>query len=267
MKVFRFPDITADGSYTLGAVTTALCLSNGWSIWLCIPLALLAGSVAGMCTALIHNRARINLLLAGILVMTALYSVNLSLLGRSNVPLLRFETVFSWFKVFEQTDHNTMAIVVFVLFVLGAFITYLLKTDFGIAMRATGDNEFMLGAMGVNTAHMKFIGLAMANGLVALSGALVAQFQGFVDINMGIGVMISGLGAVMISETLVLLMGLVKMGYVLLMVVVGMVLFQLILAFSLSLGIDPVLLKLITSAIVLLAVSLPQLHFLKRAKI
>lgn len=263
MKVFRFPDITADGSYTLGAVITAICLSAGWSLWYCIPLVLLSGAIAGLCSALIHNKVKVNLLLAGILVMTALYSVNLSILGRSNMPLLQHDTIFSWLQLFDEADWNVMAIVVLLLLVLLAAITYLLQTDFGLAMRATGDNEPMLKALGVNTAGMKLIGLAMANGLVALSGSLIAQFQGFTDVSMGIGVMITGLGSVMIAESIVLLFGIKKAGFVLLAVLSGMVVFQLILAFSLSIGVDPVLLKLVTALIVLLAVSIPSMRFIK----
>ncbi|WP_028297753.1 ABC transporter permease [Olivibacter sitiensis] len=260
MKVFRFPDITADGSYTLGAVVTAIGLVNGWSLWWCIPLVVLSGAIAGICSAWIHNRIKVNLLLAGILVMTALYSVNLSILGRSNVPLLQYGTLFNWLTVFRTSDSNTLIIVTCILCLLISFMTYLLRTDFGLAMRATGDNEQMLRALGVNTARMKWIGLAIANGLVALSGSLIAQFQGFADVNMGIGVMITGLGSVMIAESVVLLFGIKRIAFVLLAVISGMVLFQLILAFSLSLGINPVMLKLVTALIVLLAVSIPQLR-------
>src|SRR5690606_13815236 len=183
-------------SYTLGAVVAAVGLSNGYPPLVALLLAMGGGALAGCCTALIHTWLRIHALLAGILVMTALYSVNLVLLGRSNMPLIDYPDVFSQLGLFANVDDNTLSVLLLFIIVLLFTMSYLLRSDFGIALRATGDSEPMIRAQGVNTTRMKVYGLALSNALVAWSGALMAQFQGFADINMGIGIVISGLGAV-----------------------------------------------------------------------
>ncbi|SFC60380.1 putative ABC transport system permease protein [Parapedobacter composti] len=268
MKVFSIPDITTDGSYTLGAVITAVGFSNGYPLAATIVLAMSGGALAGCCTAWIHTRLRIHALLAGILVMTGLYSVNLVLLGRSNMPLIGYIDIFAWLGVFDEADHNTLAVLVFVLAVLFAVMNFMLRSDFGIAMRATGDSEPMIRAQGVNTVRMKLYGLAIANALVAFSGFLMAQFQGFTDINMGIGIVISGLGAVIIGDTLINLLNVRSIPFMLACVLLGVVVFQLLLAVALSIGVDASLLKLTTSMLVLTIVALPRvgsfLQFSKR---
>src|SRR5690606_31205906 len=128
------------------------------------------------------------------------YSVNLTLMGRSNIPLLAYETLFTWLNIFSYADYNILLTLLIIIALVSGAKAYLLKSDFGIAMRATGDRESMVRALGVNTAAMKVAGLAISNALVALSGSLMAQFQGFADINMGIGIVISGLGSVIIGE-------------------------------------------------------------------
>ncbi|WP_353184926.1 ABC transporter permease [Parapedobacter lycopersici] len=258
MKIFNIPDITTDGSYTLGAVITAVCLSKGYGLPATLILSMLGGALAGCCTAFIHTRLRINALLAGILVMTALYSVNLTLLGRSNMPLLSHSTIFSWFSVFAVTDQNTLAVLIVLSAVLFFAMSFMLQSDFGIAMRATGDSESMVRAQGVNTARMKVYGLAISNALVALSGCLIAQFQGFTDINMGIGIVISGLGAVIIGDTLINLLKIRAIPLMLGCVLLGVILFQLMLAVALGAGVDASMLKLTTSLLVLLIVALPR---------
>lgn len=258
MKIFNIPDITTDGSYTLGAVITAVGMTSGYSPLVTLLLAMVGGALAGCCTALIHTWLRIHALLAGILVMTALYSVNLVLLGRSNVPLLDFPDVFNQFGVFNDSDDNTLAVLLFFVAVLLFAMGYLLRSDFGIALRATGDSEAMIRAQGVNTARMKVYGLALSNALVAWSGGLMAQFQGFADINMGIGIVISGLGAVIIGDTLINFMKLRAMLPMLVCVIVGVVLFQSMLALTLSAGVNPSLLKLTTALLVLAIVALPR---------
>ncbi|SEL03298.1 ABC transporter permease [Parapedobacter koreensis] len=258
MKIFNIPDITTDGSYTLGAVITAVGLANGYSPLITLVLAMLGGAMAGSCTAWIHTRLRIHALLAGILVMTALYSINLVLLGRSNKPLIGYQDIFAAFKLFTQADYNTLAVLLVGVSILFFAMSYLLRSDFGIAMRATGDSEPMIRAQGVNPTRMKTYGLAISNALVAWSGSLMAQFQGFTDINMGIGIVISGLGAVIIGDTL---MNLLKIRVIPLMlgcVLLGVVVFQSILAIALSAGVDANLLKLTTALLVLLIVALPR---------
>ena len=255
LRIFNIPDITADGSYALGGVITAILISNGVNPILAIITAIIAGSIAGVITGLIHTKLKFNPLLAGILVMTALYSVNLFILGRPNLPLINYPTIFNLLPIKNQML-NSFIVLSLIIFSSILILNYMLKTDFGIAMRATGNNESMVKAMGVNTDSMKIIGLAIANSLTALSGSLITQYQGFADINMGIGIVISALGAVMIGETLLKLFKVNKILFQLISVLVGCIVFRLILAFALSIGIDPTLLKLVTSLLVILIVGL-----------
>lgn len=257
MKIFKIPDITTDGSFTLGAVVTALMLPADMSFWLAMPVVLLAGGLAGVITGIIHTRLKVDALLAGILVMTALYSVNLSLMQRSNIPLINTPTVFN-FTGDHQVFGDVVVALVFSLFFAGC-IAYMLKTDFGIAMRATGSSPEMSTAMGVNTNTMKIAGLSLANALTALSGFLISQYQGFTDINMGIGIVIAGLGSVLIADTLINMLQRRSAIGQLAFVILGSVLFQMILAVALSLGANPNLLKLITAVFVLIIVAIPAL--------
>jgi putative ABC transport system permease protein len=258
MKVFNIPDITTDGSYTLGAVVTAVLLTNHWPVLAIIPVCMLAGSVAGICTALIHTKLRIDALLAGILVMTGLYSVNLIILGRSNVPLINIHSIFNFLSIFRNDIYNQLFVAFLIIIVLIFLLRYLLLTDFGIAMRATGNNPIMTKSMGINNDIIKIIGLAIANGLTALSGFLVAQYQNFADINMGIGIVITGLGSVLIADALRIWMNVSNIGVQILFVLAGSFIFQLVLAFSLAMGIDPNFLKLVTALFVLFIVALPR---------
>jgi len=260
MRIFNIPDITTDGSFTLGGAITAVLLSNHVSLPVVFAAAFLGGAIAGITTGFIHTRLRVNALLAGILVMTALYSVNLSIMGRSNIPLMDVTTIrmgATWF----QSDMLQQAIVL-LLFVLASWqlIGWMLRTDYGLAMRATGSNENMIRALGVNTERMKMAGLGLANGLTAISGFLITQVQGFADINMGIGIVILGLGSVMIGEVMSNAFGFTGIVSRLLMVIAGSILFRLLLAFALTIGIDAIYLKLVVSVFVLLVVSLPHLR-------
>ncbi len=258
MKIFNIPDITTDGSYTLGAVVTAVLLTNHWSPLAVLPVCMLAGAMAGVCTGLIHTKLRIDALLAGILVMTGLYSVNLTILGRSNVPLINIHTLFNRFSFFKTDLYNELFVALLIIIVLVFLLRYLLSTDFGIAMRATGNNPVMTKSMGINNDFIKIIGLAIANALTALSGFLVSQYQHFADINMGIGIVITGLGAVLIADALIIWMNVTRIGLQLLLVLAGSLIFQLVLAFTLAMGIDPNFLKLVTALFVLLIVALPR---------
>lgn len=259
MKIFKIPDITTDGSYTLGAVITAVLLTAHWNALAIIPIVLIAGAIAGTFTGIIHTRLKIDALLAGILVMTGLYSINLTILGRSNVPLLDVPTIFSKLQIFTAPVYNNLTIVIITITIITLIVSYVLRTDFGIAMRATGNSESMTRALGINNNKMKIIGLAIANSLTALSGYLVAQFQNFTDINMGIGIVITGLGSVLIGEALIKWWNITSIAGSLLIVLCGTILFQLVLAFTLSIGIDPNMLKLVTASFVLLIVIIPRL--------
>ncbi len=257
MKIFRIPDITTDGSYTLGAVVTALLLTQNWNPIAIIPMTIGAGIIAGILTGWVHTKLKIDALLAGILVMTGLFSINLTLLGRSTLPF-NTTTIFQLIPFFEQGENNEMFISLLFMLILVFFLAYLLKTDFGIAMRATGNSETMTRAMGINTERMKIIGLGMANGLTALSGYLMAQFQGFTDINMGVGIVLVGLGSVLIGEALIGWLGIKSVILQLVLVIFGCILFQQMVGLALMLG-YPSLIKLITALLVLAIVGIPRL--------
>ncbi len=263
LRIFNIPDITTDGSYTLGGVITAICLTHHVHPLITLLAALAGGMIAGTLTGLIHTRLKVNALLSGILVMTALYSINLAILGRSNLPLINVNDYFGLLPIANSFLQQFISVLLFVT-TLSVLIAWILRTDFGIAMRATGNSEAMVRAMGVNTNKMKIIGLAIANGCTALSGYLLTQYQGFADINMGIGIVISGLGSVMVGETL--FKPLIRRGifFHLLAIILGCLTFRLILALALSAGIDPNYLRLITALIVLLIVSLGNLKSLKQ---
>jgi putative ABC transport system permease protein len=259
MKIFNIPDITTDGSYTLGAAVTAVMLLNHLPGYIILPAAIVAGGIAGAITGLIHTKLKVNPLLAGILVMTALYSVNLEIMGRSDLPLIDTPSIFTGLNWVADVNQNALIILILFVTIVTLLIGYLLKTDFGIAMRATGNSETMIRALGVNTDRMKIIGLAMANALTAISGYLITQLQGFADINMGIGVVIGGLGSVIIAETLIGWFNITSVWLSLILVLSGAVIFQMVLAVTLNIGVDANLLKLVTAVFVLLIVSLPRL--------
>jgi putative ABC transport system permease protein len=259
MKIFNIPDITTDGSYTLGAVITAVLLTAHWNAAAIIPVVLISGAIAGTLTGLIHTRLKIDALLAGILVMTGLYSINLTILGRSNVPLLDVADLFSRLKIFATPLYNNLVIGVVFILIITLIVGYVLRTDFGIAMRATGNSSSMTRALGINNNKMKIIGLAIANSLTALSGYLVAQYQSFTDINMGIGIVITGLGSVLIGEAMIKWWNIGSIVWQLAVIICGSIIFQMVLAFTLSIGVDPNMLKLVTASFVLLIVIIPRL--------
>ncbi|WP_461451980.1 ABC transporter permease [Mucilaginibacter sp.] len=265
MKIFNIPDITTDGSYTLGGAFTGVLLLHNQPTCIVLPAVVLSGALAGAITGIIHTKLKINALLAGILVMTALYSVNLKLMGRSNLPLNSLPTIFNLANLLNNPNQNTLIILLIFVLIIILIIGYLLKTDFGIAMRATGNSETMIRALGVNTDRMKIIGLALANSLTAVSGYLITQYQGFADISMGIGIVIVGLGSVIIAEAFINWFKITSIWMSLLLVISGAIIFQFVLAFTLSIGVDATLLKLITAAFVLIIVSLPRLSFNKSA--
>jgi putative ABC transport system permease protein len=264
MKIFQIPDITTDGSYTFGAVVTAIMLTHHLPVLIAIPVVLLSGGLAGCLTGLIHTKLRIDALLSGILVMTALYSINLVILGRSNVPLLDISSIFSWLHLGASESFGQLMVLVLVISLLVVFLAFLLRTDFGIAMRAVGNSESMTRALGINNDKMKILGLAIANALTALGGFLVAQYQNFTDINMGIGIVITGLGSVLIADRLIQWFKIRRIALQLLMVVGGSLVFQFVLAFTLSIGVDPNLLKLVTALFVLAIVGAPILGRLRK---
>lgn len=270
-RIFNFPDITADGSITLGAAVTASLLILNWPPALATLAGFFAGVLAGTVTGLLNAKFRINGLLSGILVMTALYSINLHVMGKSNLPLLEETTlvtqseslfgmlfgpgdvgVFGW----EVNQRDAAALCLAGVMVAGAgMILYLFfRTEFGTAMRAAGDNPQMIRALGGSVDFILIFGLAVSNGLIALSGSLLAQYQGFADVQMGIGMVVWGLASVIIGEALV---GSKSTGIVITGAIMGSLLFRLIVAIALRWGLDPNDLKLITAVFVFLALVVP----------
>lgn len=273
-RIFDFPDITTEGSITLGAAVTATLLVYGVSPSVATVAGFGSGTLAGAATGILHTKFRIHGLLAGILVMTALYSINLHIMGKSNMPLLSEVTlatqaehggasllggvmslnVLGW----DVSTRDAAVLVCSFAFiaVVGVLLYIFFRTNLGTAMRAAGDNAQMITALGANVDHMIIAGLALANGLIALAGALLAQYQGFADVQMGIGMVVWGLASVIIGEALI---GAQSLGLTIVGAVMGSVLFRLLVAIALRAGLDPNDLKLITATFVFLALILPNL--------
>jgi putative ABC transport system permease protein len=269
-RVLRFPDITPDGSFPLGAAVAATLIVGGVNPLLATLVAFFAGMVAGYGTGVIHARFKVTELLAGILMMTALYSVNLHVMGRSNVSLLDRATVATELrKVIPatagwSTDVTFGAIFLLLILVIGLGFAWFLRTDFGMALRAVGDNPAMITAQGVDRRVMMPLGLALANGLVAISGALIAQYQGFADASMGVGSLVAGMAAVILGETLAYRKWRLRAAVV--MVAIGAILFRGLIALALRVGLNPIDLKLATAAFVLVTLVLPGFRFGFRAR-
>ncbi len=267
-RVLRFPDITPDGSFPLGASVAATLTLAGVDPLLASVVAFFAGMVAGYVTGVLHTRLRVTELLAGILVMTALYSVNLHVMGRSNISLLDRATVATRLHAIVPataswpSDVSFGAVFLLLTILLGATITWFLRTDFGTAMRAAGDNPAMIIAQGVDRRGMVELALALANGLVAFSGALIAQYQGFADVTMGVGTLVAGMAAVILGETLKPRAW--RLGATIAMVAVGAVVFRGLIAVALRVGLSPIDLKLATAAFVLATLALPNLRLIRR---
>jgi putative ABC transport system permease protein len=282
-RIFRFPDITADGSIALGGAVAATLIASGADPFLATVVAVIAGSAAGTATGVLHTKFNIHGLLSGILVMTALYSINLHVMGKSNVPLLSETTLATRAQALGRClsggkenvsflgwelgiPDAAMLVCAFILIVLVCIALYaFFRTNLGTSMRATGDNPQMIQALGVNVGNMIIIGLALSNGLIALSGALLAQYQGFSDVQMGIGMIVWGLASVIIGEALV---GEAGVGLTIMGAVMGSVLFRLLVAIALRWGLNPNDLKLVTAIFVFGALVLPNLlNKLKRKKV
>ncbi|HSF18327.1 MAG TPA: ABC transporter permease [Vicinamibacteria bacterium] len=270
-RVFHFPDITADGSITLGASVAAILLVSEVNPFVATLIAALAGMVAGSITGALHAKFGIHKLLAGILVMTALYSINLHVMGKSNVPLLSEETLATiagtfgaslmgtdtfllWGWEVRSYDASVLLAALLVASAVAALIYIFFRTNLGTAMRGTGDNDQMIRANGVSDGNMTVMGLAVSNGLIALAGALLAQYQGFADVQMGIGMVVWGLASVIIGEALVRSN---QLGITIVGAIMGSVLFRLLVAIALRWGLDPNDLKLITALFVFAALILP----------
>lgn len=253
-RVLNFPDLTVDGAFTLGAAVSTRLILMDCDPWTATLVAVLAGALAGMMTGLIHTQLKIDPLLSGILSMIALYSVNLRVMGAANLSLLRIDTVFTDVVSMVTRPFAALALGGAVCLVLIIILYRFLQTEVGLAVRATGDNPQMIRSLGVNTNHTKIIGLSLSNALVAVSGSLVGQYQSFADVGMGIGMIVVGLASVIIGEVLVRTPTLLR---ALLAALVGSIVYRAVIALVLQLGMPPTDLKLLTAAIVTMALASP----------
>ena len=262
-KILNFADLTVDGSFPLGAAVASSLIVSGQSPFLATFIAFIAGALAGAMTGLLNTKAKISDLLSGILTMTSLYSINLRIMGRPNTPLLNQPTIYSVISEFFNRALPSFPtkytyIIFFVIFALlvKILLDAFLKTQMGFALRATGDNPQMIRSQGVNTDLAKVIGLILSNGLISLSGALVAQYQGFADVGMGVGTIVAGLASVIIGDSL---FGAGSIFISTLGVLFGSFLYRfsiaLVLSFRLAQASD---LKLLTAIVVIIALTAPR---------
>ncbi len=254
-RVLDIADLSVEGTFPLGAAVAATALVSGWGIAAAFVLAAAAGALAGVVTGLLTTRLKIPALLAGILTMIGLYSINLHVMGKANVALLRVETVFTLAEDFGLTPAMALLVVgAAAVLVVGLVIYWFFGTELGTAIRATGSNAQMARAQGVNTSRMVVLGLLISNALVALSGALVAQANGFADVGMGTGTIVIGLASVIIGEVL---FGTRSFKNCLISVILGSIVYRLVIAVVLALGMPPNDLKLFTAILVASALAMP----------
>jgi len=261
LRVLAFPDLTVDGSYTLGGATAAVLIAAGMHPFLATLAAIGVGLCAGLGTGLLNTKLRLPALLAGILMMVGLYSINLRVMSGANVSLLREVTAFD--KVAEFLGLRSGSIVVsitvalVIVVIVFLFLNWFLRTEIGLTLRATGDNEQMVRALGSDTDKNILLGCSISNGLCALAGAVVAQGQGFADVGMGIGMIVMGLASVIIGEALFRPRGMARL---LLAAVGGAFVYRLFITVALRLGMAPGDLKLITALLVVIALAIPYIQ-------
>ncbi|CAM3724653.1 ABC transporter permease [Aeromicrobium ponti] len=277
-RVLDFPDLTVDGSFVTGAAVAATMIVSGVNPFAATIMAMFAGFIAGCLTGIIHTFGKINALLSGILMMIALYSINLRIMGKSNVPLLNTETAMThvrdfWDKTGIDAFFNsilsiiglgdslprTWGIILFmvlVTFTIKFLADRFLQTEVGLALRATGDNKRMIRSLSANTNLMVILGLGLSNAMVAFSGALIAQQGGFADVGMGIGMIIIGLASVIIGEAL---FGTKTISRTTLAVIGGAIIYRIVVTMALRVEfLEPGDMKLITATIVILALIMPK---------
>ncbi|MCM1992201.1 ABC transporter permease [Oceanirhabdus seepicola] len=240
-KILNFPDLSVDGSFPLGAAVASTLLVNGYSPVIALLIATMAGGISGFVTGYIHTKFNITNLLSGIIVMIALYSVNLRIMGKANIHVFNQEHIF-------KSNYPALLIIFILLIACKVLIDYLMKTKFGYVLRSLGDNPNVVNSLGLDDKKYKIIGLMIANGLVALSGGILAQYQGFADISMGTGILVTGLASIILGEQILKSNKHIKLTT---MVIMGSVVYRLIIALSLEIGFAASDLKLITAVILL----------------
>ncbi|MBW2706985.1 MAG: ABC transporter permease [Deltaproteobacteria bacterium] len=263
-RVLSFPDLTVDGSFPLGGAVAARLIFDGFDPVTSTLIAMAAGFVAGCMTGIFATKFKINSLLAGILMMTILYSVNLRIMGRANIPLLNSSTLFTPMESLDISRDLPVIIFFFIIAVVCKIaIDVFLHTEYGMGLRATGDNEQMIRALGVNTDKATIFGLGL-NTMVALAGALIAQDQGFSDVGMGIGMIVAGLASIIIGEALIKPTTVVRLT---LAAVVGSVVYRFIIALGMRLGLAPTDLKMATGLMVVIALAVPAIRGKREKKL
>lgn len=285
-RVLDFPDLTVDGSFVTGGATAAMMIVLGYNPIIATLAAIAAGFIAGCMTGLLHTKGKINPLLSGILMMIALYSINLRIMGMtreggtgvSNVPLLNTDTIFSMFQGFWSglgiddainnmlremglemlpTTYGTVLVVLIITIIIKLMADWFLKTEVGLAIRATGDNKRMIRSFSANTDRLIILGLGLSNAMVALAGALIAQYSKFSDIQMGVGMIVIGLASVIIGEAIFGTKTIMRTTFA---VVTGAIIYRIIYALALRVDfLDTGDMKLITACIVILALVIPQM--------
>ncbi|RKD27069.1 ABC transporter permease [Ammoniphilus oxalaticus] len=257
-RILDFPDLTVDGSFTTGGSVAAVLIVSGYPPLIATALAVVAGFFFGAITGVLHTKGKINALLSGILSMIALYSINLRIMGKANIGLLGQETLISQISAWTGSMKYSILIVVAILaIIVKVALDWFLRTEIGMALRATGDNPRMIRSFSANTDNTIIIGLALSNGLVALSGALMAQYQGFSDVSMGIGMIIIGLASVIIGEAI---FGSRSIWRATFAVVGGAVIYRLVVAAALRFKfVEASDMKLITALIVIAALIAPKM--------
>ncbi|MBU3204360.1 ABC transporter permease [Clostridium algidicarnis] len=245
-KILDFPDMSADGSFTLGAAIIAIMLKKGVSPIIGMLFALLAGLIAGLLTGVLHVKLKISNLLSGILVMGILYSLNLRIMGKANIP------IFSKVNIFY--DFNPLVITFVFVVIVKVLIDIFLKTGLGYTLKGVGDNPQMIKSLGIEVGRIKILGLMLSNGLIALSGSIMAQYQGFSDVSMGMGTLVLGIASIIIGTSIIKKKTLIKEST---LVIMGTLIYQITIYFAMNIGLTPVDLKMITSLvlIIFLAVS------------
>ena len=255
-RVLDVADLTVEGSYPLGAAVAISFIASGGSPVVAVVLAFLAGALAGVVTGLLHTKLKIPALLAGILTMIGLYSINLRVMGgKSNISILRMDTIYTFFGNFGLNKNMSILVcgLIFVVVII-AFLYWFFGTEIGAAIRATGCNKQMIRAQGIDTDVTIILGLLLSNGLVGVAGALIGQSQGFADVGMGIGTIVIGLASVIIGEVIFGTRNFINW---LLAVVGGSVLYRFVIALVLKLGMNQNDMKLLTAVIVVIALAMP----------
>ena len=254
-KILDFPDMTADGSYTMGAAISAAALAGGLNPLVGVLLAVVGGALAGMVTGLLHIKVKISNLLSGILTMGMLYSINLRIMGKSNIPLFTFPNLF-------KGDIPPVVIALIFVLIAKILLDLFLKTGLGYTLKGVGDNEQMIKSLGINIGNIKILGLMISNALISLSGALMAQFQGFADVTMGIGTLVLGIASIIIGLTLFKKVRAVKATTAIL---IGAFIYQFTIYFALNLGMLSTDLKLISSLVIVAFLAVGNLQLNKKA--